>query len=114
MSRVSTRLGIVHIGFVVMSRLSGKPYSLYILWSASAHRFYVGTTQALARRLEQHNSADFASWTKRYRPRMLVFSEAHPSYAQARRRELELKAQKGGKGFFAKTGLDPSRFGRGS
>jgi hypothetical protein len=41
-----------------------------------------------------------------------IFHLNMPSYTEARRRELELKSQKGGKGFFAKTGLDPTRFGR--
>jgi len=97
-----------------MSRVSGKPYFLYVLWSHSGRRFYIGISQAPANRLEQHNSGRFASWTKRYRPWTLVFSETHPNYAQARHRELDLKAQKGGKGFFEKTGLDAARFRRDS
>ena len=35
-------------------------------------------------------------------------------YNTARRRENELKRQKGGIGFFEKTGLDPALFGRAS
>lgn len=95
-----------------MSRVSDKPYFVYVLWSASGRRFYIGITEALADRLEQHNSGHCAAWTKRYRPWTLVFSEAHPNYNGARNRELELKAQKGGNGFFVKTGLDPSPFRR--
>ena len=95
-----------------MSRISGKPYFVYVLWSNSAARFYIGISDNPPTRVEQHNSAKFRSWSKRYRPWTLVFSEQHPDYGSARKRENELKAQKGGRGFFAKTGLDPERFGR--
>src|SRR5437870_3182010 len=98
----------------LMSRVSNRPYFLYVLWSASARRCYIGISEAPANRLQQHNSGEFGGWTTRYRPWTLVVSEEYPTYAEARHRELELKAQKGGKGFFAKTGLDPDRFGRGS
>ncbi len=97
-----------------MSRVSDKPYFVYVLWSAFGKRFYIGISEEPPHRLEQHNIGDLAGWTKRYRPWELVLTERHPRYAEARRRELELKAQKGGRGFFVKTGLDPSRFGRGS
>jgi predicted GIY-YIG superfamily endonuclease len=63
-------------------------------------------------REKQHNSGLVKSWTKRHKPWSLVHSELHPGYRAARKRELELKAQKSGKGFFLKTGLDPKRFGR--
>jgi putative endonuclease len=98
----------------VASRVSGKHYFVYILWSASGKRFYIGISESVEARLEQHNSGALPGWTTRYRPWALVFIEEYPSYRDARRRELELKAQKGGAGFFAKTGLDPTDFGRGS
>ena len=85
-----------------MSRVSDKPYFLYVLWSPSAQRFYIGVNESLTARLEQHNSGTFAGWTKRHRPWRLVFSETHSNYAEARHRELDLKAQKGGTGFFAR------------
>jgi putative endonuclease len=94
-----------------MSRVSDKPYFVYVLWSVSGSCFYIGISEDPATREEQHNSGNFKSWTKRYRPWALVFSEPHPDYKSARKREIELKAQKSGKGFFAKTGLDPQRFG---
>src|SRR5437762_1777209 len=95
-----------------MSRVSGKPYFVYVLWSASGQRFYTGISEEPPQRVEQHNFGNLASWTKRYRPWELVFAERYSSYSEARRRELELKAQKGGRGFFKKTGLDPTRFGK--
>jgi putative endonuclease len=95
-----------------MSRVSNKPYFLYVLWSQSGRRFYIGISDDPLHREQQHNSGILKAWSKRYRPWSIVFREQHPNYSSARRRELELKRQKGGKGFFDKTGLDPKQFGR--
>ena len=95
-----------------MSRVSGKPYFVYVLWSASGSCFYIGISENPPVREGQHSAGTFKSWTKRYRPWTLVLSEQHPDYRSARKREIELKAQKGGKGFFEKTALDPAVFGR--
>ena len=97
-----------------MSRVSNKPYFVYVLWSDSGHRFYIGISENPAGRLAQHNAAQNSGWTSRYQPWQLVFSESHPDYTSARRRENELKMQKGGRGFFMKTGIDAARFERGS
>src|SRR5438045_3828898 len=93
-----------------MSRVSAKPYFIYILWSSSGKRFYTGISEEPSHRLEQHNFGNLVGWRKRYRPWELVYEEKHANYTEAHKRELELKAQKGGTGFFAKTGLDRRRF----
>ena len=97
-----------------MSRVEGKPYFVYVLWSASVRRFYIGISDDPKLRLAQHNGDEPLGWTHRYRPWSLAYTERHPSYADARRRELQLKRQKGGAGFFALTGLRPEDFGTGS
>jgi putative endonuclease len=94
-----------------MSRVTDKPYFTYVLWSSGSRRFYVGISDDPSRRLEQHNQG-ISRWTARHRPWELVYTEAHPNYQAARKRELQLKAQKSGQDFFALTGLDPARFGR--
>ena len=83
-----------------MSRVSGVSYFLYVLWSSSERRFYIGISEDPVIRWEQHNSSAAPSWTKRHRPWQLVHTEQFPDYTSARHRELELKAQKGGRGFF--------------
>ena len=97
-----------------MSRVSGKAYFVYVLWSDTGGRFYIGISEDPQKRLEQHNSGEFRGWTSRHRPWELVYAEGHSDFGSARRRENELKAHKGGVGFFASTGLDPLRFRRGS
>ena len=92
-----------------MSRVSGKPYYLYILWSAVGCRFYVGITEDTETRLLQHNQG-LSTWTAKFIPWEMVHREIHPDYTAARKRELLLKKQKGGNGFFRLTGLDPVVF----
>jgi len=92
-----------------MSRVSGKPYFVYVLWSASARKFYVGISEDPAARLLQHNSR-VSKWTARHMPWEIVHVERRESYSDARKRELLLKRQKGGTGFYTLTGLEPVRF----
>jgi putative endonuclease len=93
--------------------LPPKPYFVYVLWSAGASRFYIGLSEDPVKRLQQHNQAR-TGWTARYRPWILVHTERYDDHQAARKRELELKAQRGGRGFFLRTGLNPNQFGRGS
>ena len=93
----------------VMARVAGKPYFLYVLWSASARRFYIGISEDTQRRLEQHHHG-ISRWTARYGPWELVHEERYENYRDARLRENELKRQKGGQNFFKLTGLSRERF----
>jgi len=64
---------------------------VYIL-QCNDDTYYVGSTSDMERRLQQHNhSKAGAHYTKIRRPVALVYSEACVSYADARRREAELK-----------------------
>ena len=98
----------------VMSRITGKRYFVYVLWSDASGRFYTGISENPAQRLQQHNSGELKGWTARFRPWEIIHTEEFADYAAARRRENELKAQKGGKGFFLKTGINPAQYRRGS
>ena len=91
-----------------MSRVSGKPDILYILWSQQGRRFYVGVSENPQRRLHQHNEGK-SGWTARHRPWILVHEERYENYRTARLREIELKRQKGGQRFYQLTGLQPGR-----
>jgi putative endonuclease len=97
-----------------MSRVSGKPYFVYILWSASGQRFYVGISEDPEQRLVQHNAGEMRGWTTRHRPWELVHRELYADYRLARQRELLLKKQKSSNGLFELTGLDRALFRRGS
>ena len=44
---------------------------------------------------------------------LLVYRAEYQDYSQARKREMELKRQKGGEKFYQMTGLQPEDFPRG-
>ena len=66
-------------------------YFTYILECADKS-LYVGCTNNLERRLEQHNnSKSGAHYTKTRRPVTLLYSEKFETLIKARRREAEIK-----------------------
>jgi len=63
----------------------------YIL-ECSDKSLYVGCTNNLERRLEQHNNSKWgAHYTKIRRPVILKYSESLPTLKEARHRESEIK-----------------------
>ncbi len=67
-------------------------YFIYILKCAD-ETLYVGSTSDLEKRLHAHNNLKSgAHYTKIRRPVVLVYSEKCTSYAEARKREGEIKA----------------------
>lgn len=66
-------------------------YTVYILKCADT-TLYVGSTADLTKRLHAHNHLKSgAHYTKIRRPVVLVYHEADLTYAEARKREGELK-----------------------
>jgi len=82
-----------------MSFVSNKPYFVYVIWTDSARRFYIGISENASSRLAQHN-AGVSVWTAKFGPWRLVHTEQFTDYSGARKRELALKKQKGGMGFY--------------
>ena len=70
-------------------------FFVYILYSESADKYYIGSTDDVSRRLEEHNSVDKNTYTSRYRPWVLkasfMISECR---GDARRVESYLKRLK--------------------
>ncbi len=67
----------------------------YILKSLKDKGYYVGITKNINERLEKHNKGGVIS-TKNRKPFKLVKYESFNNYLQARNREKEIKAYKGG------------------
>jgi len=66
-------------------------YFVYILLCNDSS-LYVGSTNNLAKRLKEHNtSKNGAHYTKIRRPVELRYSESVETYAEARKREAEIK-----------------------
>lgn len=67
---------------------------VYVLLSLLDQKFYIGRTDDLRRRKQEHDEGKVAS-TKHRRPLKLLFYEAFASKKDAIRRELYFKTSKG-------------------
>jgi putative endonuclease len=68
-----------------------RRYFVYILASRYKGTLYVGVTNNLARRMEQHRAGAVRGFTTEYCIHMLVCFEEHGSIQEARARERALK-----------------------
>ena len=83
-----------------------QEYTVYVLRNSEG-RFYIGLTDDVVRRLEDHNNGR-SKWTSKWGPWELVWQRGPSTLTEARKLENWLKRQKGGNGFFKSTGLDRS------
>lgn len=67
---------------------------LYILYSASSDKYYVGQTPDLETRLLFHNELSEDSYTSKHRPWELVCSIEVPSRSEAMKLERYVKGRK--------------------
>lgn len=73
---------------------AGEMYFTYILLSSSKTKTYVGHTNDLKRRLEEHNSGR-STFTNRYKPWSIIYEECHSSENQAILKEKYFKSAAG-------------------
>ena len=73
-------------------------YYVYILKSLKDHKFYIGSSSDIKKRLNFHNSRLQRSTRNRV-PFVLIFQEEFPDKKQALKREKQIKAFKGGEAF---------------
>jgi predicted GIY-YIG superfamily endonuclease len=81
-------------------------YRVYVLRNHKG-QMYIGFSENLAVRVQQHNSGMSRS-TRDRGPWRVVWQSDVMNLAKARQLELQLKRQKGGNGFYQKTGLERS------
>ncbi len=65
----------------------------YILYSSSLNKYYIGSTEDLSRRLDEHNRGK-GNFTSKGTPWQLVYKEDYPSKALAVKKELAIKKRK--------------------
>jgi len=70
-------------------------YYTYVLKSEKNERQYVGSTDNLKRRLEEHNTGTGGAYSSKNRPFKLIYYEAYISYDLARKSERFYKTGKG-------------------
>jgi putative endonuclease len=81
-------------------------YRVYVLQNRTG-KFYIGLTDDVSRRIEQHNRGG-SRWTKGKGPWLLRWTSEVLPLTDARKLENDLKRQKGGTGFYLMTGLSRS------
>jgi len=70
-------------------------YYVYILHSLKTSKLYIGHTDNLVRRLEEHNAGRGGKYTRQNGPWKLVYNESCPDKSSAVLREMYLKSTKG-------------------
>lgn len=71
-----------------------KFFYVYVLHNPLKNFIYIGYSENLKKRFQEHNSGGVKS-TKAYKPLKLIFYEAYPAKSDAKRREMYLKSNKG-------------------
>jgi putative endonuclease len=70
-------------------------FYVYILYSSSYDKFYVGHTENYILRLEQHNTSERVTYTSKYRPWSIAACfEAGEKRADAKSIEMQIKKLK--------------------
>ena len=69
-------------------------WKVYVLLSIEYQKTYIGSTNNLARRLEEHNKGK-ERFTSIYKPWIPIYIEFYPNEKEARDREKELKTSSG-------------------
>lgn len=70
-------------------------FTVYALYSVDFNKIYIGQTEDIQRRLFEHNNGLLSSYTKRYKPWQIVYTEEYSTRVEAMKREKQLKSQKG-------------------
>lgn len=69
-----------------------KTYFVYILTNFTNNVFYIGISNSLERRLDEHNTiSEQLSFSKKYKTTKLVYFEEYSDVNEAMRREKQLK-----------------------
>jgi len=70
-------------------------YYVYILQSLKTKKLYIGHTDDLAQRLDEHNTGRGGKYTRQNGPWKLLYNESHPDRSSAVKRERYLKSTRG-------------------
>lgn len=69
-------------------------YFVYILYSDKCNKYYIGQTESLTRRVDEHNQGKGGAFTSACIPWALVYHESFESRQEAIKREREIKGKK--------------------
>ena len=70
-------------------------FTVYVLYSKSYDKIYIGFTSNLEQRLLSHNELGKKGWTIKFRPWQLIHTEVFQFKPDAMKREKQLKTATG-------------------
>ena len=70
-------------------------FAVYVLFSPSHRKTYVGFTSDMLARFKSHNHVSNKGWSRKYMPWVLAHCEYYETKQEAMCRENELKSGKG-------------------
>jgi putative endonuclease len=70
-------------------------YVVYVLYSPSYNKIYIGFTANIEERLKSNNFLSKKGWTVKFRPWEIVYKESFDEKQPAMKREKQLKSAKG-------------------
>jgi putative endonuclease len=72
-------------------------FTVYVLYSKTHDKIYVGLTSNLIARFHSHNKLATKGWTIKFRPWSVVYTEVYEDKGDGSRREKSLKSARGRK-----------------
>ena len=70
-------------------------FIVYVLYSPSFNKIYIGYSSDLESRIQSHNVLATKGYTLRFRPWKIIYTEPYTTTAEAMKREKELKSARG-------------------
>ncbi len=70
-------------------------FNVYVLYSESYKKIYIGYTSDIQNRLIAHNHPGNKGWTKKFQPWKIIYQETYENKFEAMIREKQLKSAKG-------------------
>ncbi len=70
-------------------------FTVYVLYSPTFDKIYIGYTSNLEQRILSHNQLAKKGYTVKYRPWVVIHTEEYSSKADAMKREKQLKSNQG-------------------
>jgi len=70
-------------------------YTVYVLYSDTYQKIYIGLSSDLTARLAAHNAENGKGYTHSFRPWKIIHTESYSTKAEAQKREKQLKSARG-------------------
>ena len=70
-------------------------FTVYVLYSESFDKIYIGFTSNLEQRFLSHNKLGKKGWTVKFRPWKIIHTEEFNEKSDALKREKQLKSSRG-------------------